>query len=62
MNVVASGMSNRSYLAPVLFGIVGVDVYLTCLLHLPGSEISQYLYGFGTVTFLRKSERPACVC
>lgn len=62
MNVITSGMSNRSYLAPVLFGIVGIDVYLTCLLHFPDSEISQYLYGFGTVTFLSNSECPACVC
>lgn len=48
MNLVTSGVSSRSYLAPVVFGIVGIDVYLTFLLDFPGSEISQYLYGFGT--------------
>jgi hypothetical protein len=62
VNLITSGMFNRSYLAPVVFGIAGIDVNLTCLLHFPGSEIPEYLYGFGTVTFLCKSECPACVC
>lgn len=40
MNLVTFGMSNRSYLAPVVFGIVGIDVYLTCLFH---SLVHKYL-------------------